>query len=242
MATIRVNKTKDYTVMSNHHFKEKGMSLKAKGLLSLMLSLPDNWDYSIAGLATLSKDGKDSVMGALNELEKFGYLIRTKCVDAKGRFAGYDYDIYEKPHTEKPKEDAPYAEKPNTEKPPQLNTNELSTKKSITNQSIIKDIIDYLNEKAETQYRATTPKTIELISARLKEGFTIDDFILVIDKKVAEWKGTDFEQYIRPATLFGTKFEGYLNAKPKAAAKPTSGIMDDYRRMQEKIDNGGLFD
>ena len=72
-----VHKTSDYTVMSNTHFKEKEMTLRAKGLLSLMLSLPDDWDYSIAGLCTLSKDGKDSVMNALLELEEFGYLVRT---------------------------------------------------------------------------------------------------------------------------------------------------------------------
>ena len=111
------------------------------------------------------------------------------------------------------------------------------------NKPFIKEIIDYLNEKAETKYKVTTAKTVECINARLKEGFVISDFIAVIDKKTAEWKGTDFEQYLRPTTLFGTKFEGYLNAKINTQTqKQTSGIMDDYRRIQEKIDNGGLFD
>ena len=73
MSIIRVHKTANYTVMSNNHFKEKQMSLKAKGLLSLMLSLPDDWNYSVSGLVKLSKDGKDSVMSALAELETFGY-------------------------------------------------------------------------------------------------------------------------------------------------------------------------
>ena len=81
MAVMRVHKNANFTVMSNYHFREKKMSLKAKGLLSLMLSLPNDWDYSIAGLATLSKDGKDSVMSALKELEQFGYLTRTRLVD-----------------------------------------------------------------------------------------------------------------------------------------------------------------
>lgn len=135
MAVMRVHKNANYTVMSNHHFKEKKMSLKAKGLLSMMLSLPDDWDYSIAGLATLSKDGKDSVMSALKELEAFGYLIRTRLVDERGRFAGYDYDIFEEP------QHAPYSDFPNTEKsdaenPAQLNTKESSTKE------IKKDKID----------------------------------------------------------------------------------------------------
>lgn len=134
---FRVNKNKDYTVISNCHLKDKRLSLKAKGLLSLMLSLPDDWDYSINGLVSLSKDGKDSVMNTLTEIENAGYLTRTRAVDSKGRFSGYDYNIFEKPNaenpypgnpnTEKPDAEKPDAEKPNAETPPQLNTKELNT-------------------------------------------------------------------------------------------------------------------
>ena len=88
--------------MSNYHFKEKKMSLKAKGLLSLMLSLPDDWNYSISGLVTLSKDGKDSVMSALGELEEFGYLTRVRLTNSKGQFSGVEYNIYEEPQRENP--------------------------------------------------------------------------------------------------------------------------------------------
>ena len=128
MSVFRINKTANYTVMSNHHFKEKKMSLKAKGLLSLMLSLPDDWDYSVSGLATLSKDGKDSIMSALAELEKFGYLTRTRLTNEKGQFAGIEYNIYEVPQPQNPTAEEPIsdnenAEKSNSEKPQQLNTN-----------------------------------------------------------------------------------------------------------------------
>lgn len=129
MAVMRVHKNANYTIMSNHHFKEKKMSLKAKGLLSLMLSLPDDWDYSINGLATLSKDGKDSVMSALKELEAFGYLIRTRLTDERGRFAGYDYDIFEEPKSA-PYSEIPKTENSDTENPPQLNTKASRTKKT----------------------------------------------------------------------------------------------------------------
>ena len=78
MPVIRVNKTKDYTVMSNYHFKEKDMSLKAKGLLSLMLSLPDNWGYSVEGLVNICKENETSINTALKELKLFGYLSVTK--------------------------------------------------------------------------------------------------------------------------------------------------------------------
>jgi hypothetical protein len=131
MGTIRVHKTNNFTVMSNFHFKEKKMSLKAKGLLSLMLSLPDDWNYSISGLVTLSKDGKDSVMSALAELEKFGYLERERVTNSKGQFSGVEYNIYEqpqqgKPVAEKQNEEKRKADKPNAENRQQLNTNSIN--------------------------------------------------------------------------------------------------------------------
>lgn len=134
MAVFRVHKNENYTVLSNYHFKEKGMSLKAKGLLSLMLSLPENWDYSAAGLVTLSKDGKDSVNAALKELEKFGYLKRSQAIDERGKFSGYNYEIFEKPiEAEKAGEiPAPLTENPSTEKPTTENPQQLSNKELIT--------------------------------------------------------------------------------------------------------------
>lgn len=119
---FRINKTENYTVMGNYHLREKELSLKAKGLMSLMLSLPKDWNYSINGLAKLSKGGKDSVMSALSELESLGYIARTRSVNEKGQFNGYDYEVYEHPCSEKP-----YTENPNTENPLQINTNILNT-------------------------------------------------------------------------------------------------------------------
>lgn len=79
MATVfRVQKTKDFTVMSNHHLKNKDLSLRSKGLLSFMLSLPEDWDYSLKGLATLNKEGIDAIRSAINELEAFGYIERSR--------------------------------------------------------------------------------------------------------------------------------------------------------------------
>ena len=124
MATIRVNKNKNYTVMSNYHLQDKNLTLKAKGILSLMLSLPDNWDYSINGLTTFSRDGRDSVVTALQELEKNGYLVRTQKLNDKGQFDGYIYDIYE---VKQPNTDFPH-----TEKPIQINNKEKIIKKQIT--------------------------------------------------------------------------------------------------------------
>lgn len=139
MAVIRVEKTENYTVMSNNHFKERQMSLRAKGLLSLMFSLPDNWDYSIKGLCAICKENPSAIRAALAELERFGYLRREQQKNEKGRFL-YEYTVYEKPYTEKPHTVKPHTEEPYTEKPPQLNINELNIKELNTgsiNHSII---------------------------------------------------------------------------------------------------------
>lgn len=162
MAVFRVHKNENYTVLSNYHFKEKGMSLKAKGLLSLMLSLPENWDYSAAGLVTLSKDGKDSVNAALKELEKFGYLRRTQAYDSGGKFRGYNYEIFEqptdlkaeKPTTGKPFAENPSTEKPTTENPPQLNKKELNTKKSNIKKSSTEEEVEERKNKGGSTYDA----------------------------------------------------------------------------------------
>lgn len=155
MATFRVHKNANYTVMSNHHLRNKGLSLKAKGLLSLMLSLPNDWDYSIKGLATLSNDGKDAVMSTLNELEKFGYLIRTRSTNEKGQFQGYEYDIYEdpkdRPFSDPPKAENPYTENPNTGNPPQINTNKPSIEEPNKEKEL--DKIDKLDKRLSPDFR-----------------------------------------------------------------------------------------
>ena len=117
MPVIRVNKTKDYTVMANYHFRDKNLSLKAKGLLSMMLSLPNGWGYSVEGLAKLSSDGRASVMAALKELEKFHYLRRSQARDNSGKLGEAIYDIYEQPWSEKPTTVKPTTEKPTAENP-----------------------------------------------------------------------------------------------------------------------------
>ena len=135
MTVVRVNKTANYTVLSNYHFKERNMSLKAKGLLSLMLSLPEDWNYTISGLVKLSKDGKDGVMAALVELEKFGYLSRERTTNSKGQFSGIEYNIYEKPQRDLPIADKPILDNPNAENAKLLNTKELN--KDLLNTDII---------------------------------------------------------------------------------------------------------
>lgn len=196
--------------MSNYHFKEKKMSLKAKGLLSLMLSLPDDWNYSVSGLCRLSKDGKDSVMSGLAELEKFGYLSRSQLYNAKGQFSGIEYNIYEQPQTENPiaaNQIAanPISAKQDAENRPQLNTNPLRTNenkdinKSSTNESISEsDLYEILVEIDDTElaelyreyveWRSTTdaPLTKQGLTMLIKRCERLSGFDVSIQKAMVE--------------------------------------------------------
>ena len=132
MTVIKVNKTKNYTVMSNYHLKEKEMSLKAKGLLSLMLSLPDNWDYSIAGLVAICKENETAIKSTLEELKEFGYLkvIKKLPNETKSGRIEYEYLVYEqKQEGEKQGVEFLGVEFLGVENPTQLNTNKSNTNK-----------------------------------------------------------------------------------------------------------------
>ena len=103
MAVYRVEKSQNYTCMSNHHLRNENLSLKAKGLLSVMLSLPDNWDYTTKGLATICKVGVDCINSTVKELEKEGYIIRTRCRNSKGQMTKMEYVILEVPKNRRSK-------------------------------------------------------------------------------------------------------------------------------------------
>lgn len=207
MSLFRVHKTKDFTIMSNTHFKEREMSLKAKGLLSLMLSLPDDWSYNIKGLCALSKDGKDSVMSALSELEKFGYLTRTRETDSKGRFSGVRYDIFETPQHENPISENqnsvnPNSDSSNSEEPPLLITNSINhLENKILNEferdndeeiyEILRDISDSELRELYTDYvlqrrengSPLTPKGLRMLIVR---GFRLSDSNMAVHRAIVE--------------------------------------------------------
>ena len=189
MSTFRVNKNVNYTVMSNYHLQDKKLSLKAKGLLSYMLSLPDDWDYSLKGLTTGCKDGLDSVRTAVLELEEHGYVRRQKVRNAKGQIIDYDYQVYESPveddpavpgkeggpsdpsATKSPKSrmkpcsspflDFPNLAEPNLEKATQQNTNKQNTKRQSTNLSGQTDeSVDF--DQMEAQVREEFRERLEI--------------------------------------------------------------------------------
>ncbi len=175
MAVFRVQKTEDYTVMSNYHLRDKGLSLKAKGLLSQMLSLPEDWDYTLAGLSYINKESKDAIRSAVKELETAGYVVRRQTTDETGKFSTNEYIIYERPvavpPSGTPSSDIPSSENPTTEKPLSENPTQLNTKKSNTEkQNTDRQNIDSLpipSAPFQQQTRQREPKrreTMENIS------------------------------------------------------------------------------
>ena len=159
MAVFRVEKNKGYTVMSNHHLRDRDLSLKAKGLLSQMLSLPEDWDFTLAGLSRINRESIDAIRSAIRELEEAGYITRSRERDEKGRLRGADYVIYEQPVSAPPMQEAPasgdpMSEKPTSENPTLENTTQLnkdisktdlSKKEKINTDQSITDSIPFLS-------------------------------------------------------------------------------------------------
>ena len=161
MAVYRVNKSRNYTVMSNFHLRDKNLSLKAVGLLSKMLSFNDGWKFSTRGLSAICKEGPDAILSALKELEKYGYLVRHRQRDNKGRMGSMVFEIYEEPqpdfphtdnpHMEKPDVDYPDVDEPHEENPARINTNQVITQERNNSlskyQSINPDGMDVIDER-----------------------------------------------------------------------------------------------
>ena len=208
MAKFKVNKTKDYTIMSNYHLKEKNMSLKAKGLLSVMLSLPDNWDYSISGLVAISLENETSIKSALSELKKLGYLEVIKLMPNESETGRIDYiyNIYEKPKQEGKKQEVENLplEILDVENQGQLNTNNKYNNINIINTK--KQNIDYINNNSSSSIEKcdTIYDFLEQNFGRTLNGIEIE--------MIKEWNDNELTRYaIKQAVLNGKYNVKYIN-------------------------------
>ena len=198
MSVFRVEKTKGYTVMSNHHLRNHALSLKAKGLLSQMLSLPEDWDYTLQGLAQINKESIDAIREAVRDLERAGYIKRSRERDERGCLRGTVYTIYEQPHTEPTSEEPaqalptldnptlekPMLEKPTLENPTQLNTESTKKRKRQSKDLSITDSIPFPSgfPDAPTQKRTEAKETFESYRELILENIDYD--VLVDDPHV----------------------------------------------------------
>lgn len=239
MSVFRVNKTKNYSIISNFHFKERGLSLKAKGLLSLMLSLPDDWNYSISGLVTLSKDGKDSVMSALAELEKFGYLKRTRLTNSKGQFSGVEYDIFEEPQPESPvaeeqDEDNQKEVSSNAEDRTQLITNSINNEfnKELKEQNTNGELYDIIRKNVA--FEALLPYFDSYVDMRSDIGAPISpsglEMLIQRCNRLAKYNINKQRVMLEAATINGWKNVYSPNDNEAPAAVREN---DTYRKLYE---------
>lgn len=217
MSVVRMNKTENFTVMSNFHFKEKKMSLKAKGLLSLMLSLPNDWDYSISGLVSICKENETAIKNTLNELQKFGYLIVSKLMpnkEEKRSRIEYIYDIFESPQEVKkqPPENLPLENQP-VDNRVQLSTNEQSTNEQSTNDAVINSFNSCKSKEKKPKSNKTPWKKVQTLfgldrrspSIKEKESAT---------RWVDEWEMPDeliLEAYNRCIDSIGKYRNAYID-------------------------------
>ncbi len=222
MAVFRVERNRGYTVMSNHHLRNKELTLKAKGLLSQMLSLPEDWDYTLAGLSHINRESIDAIRTAVWELEKAGYITRRQGRDEKGKMTAIEYTIYEQPQpplsdnpalenptTGKPILENPTTDKPTTENPTQLNKEiqrtDLPTKEKImTDEQSTHSIPIHSpnpspydgNAKKEPERKrkeASTQSAVEIYREIIKDNIDYD--ILILDN------GMEKERMVWSATL-----------------------------------------
>ena len=215
MAVFRLERTRDYTVMSNHHLRDKRLSLKAKGLLSQMLSLPDDWDYTLSGLAYINRESKDAIRSAVNELERAGYVQRHQTTNASGKFSVNEYIIYERPIStnpspEKPSSDIPTPDKPLQDNPTQINTKKSKKEKQSTDLQNIDSIPSFRNSpkskrsesaNAYQDYRDLICENIEYENLKQQnpcDADSIDEIlelmleVVCAKRKISRIAGTDF--------------------------------------------------
>lgn len=215
-----IKSTENYSIISNYHLWDDRLSNATKGILTIMLCLPKDWNFTAQGFEKVSTDGETRIASQLKELEKYGYLERCPIKDEQShKFVDWEYKIYEKPFR-----DFPVVEKPVVENQAQLNTYKTKRiiglndrKENILKEKtdLVKEIIAYLNAKTGKRFTHTNKETLKHINGRLSEGATLEDFKKVIDIKCSQWLGdTRMEEYLRPSTLFApSKFESYLNTK-----------------------------
>ena len=211
MAVFRIEKTRDYTVMANHHLRNTELSLKAKGLLSLMLSLPEEWDYTTKGLARICKDGVDSICAGVRELEDHGYVVRERIRNPNGQLGAIEYPILEQPRTSEPKREKPergnpvqanpVLGKPEQENPAQLNTYRTNKEESNTlsinpypiNSYPINPVTDQMGIDRMDIYREIIKENIEYDT--MKDNFPydyerLDEIVELMAETLASKKAT----------------------------------------------------
>ena len=253
MSTFRVNKNVNYTVMSNHHLQDKRLSLKAKGLLSYMLSLPDDWDYSLKGLTTGCRDGIDSVRSAVHELEDGGYLCRSKVRDARGRIIDYNYEVFELPQKERiekrlaPVPNSPSSENPMSGFPTLENPTQQNTKaKSALGSADVLSVLLQVRSKMRN-YNYTLNSAEDLTEDEQIEWFEVlnnaGSRVSIIQMRFSKLKAHGIDIYKQYTNLYRTRvyeagYEDFFTPQKTNVSYPVAALNPAYEVITQKPHSG----
>lgn len=227
MSKITIKKkTSNFTIIDNTCLQDISLSWKAKGLLTYLLHLPDDWTIYLNDLKNRSSDGKDSTRSGLDELIKNKYIKR-KSIRLNGRFNGYEYEVFEKPYqVGKTDTEKPTSEKPTSENPTILNTkdNKLLKEKNTNIYKDIKIFIETLNQLTGKKFK-TIKSVEENIKQLYSEGYTKEDILTVINKMCKYWINTQYKNGLTPSKLFNpNKFDEWLNLDTGEKKEKTNNI------------------
>lgn len=214
----------NFVATSRQIAQDERLTWKARGIFLYLASMNDGWNFYVDEIAKHSPQGKEALQGGIKELEKYGYLKRVRTRKEKGYLSTFDWELYFEPvylQQENPSEGKTLRQ----EKCPLISNNNNKKQETISNNknNILsscsipyQEIVEYLNKQTGKKFKYKSKATQRLIKARWNEGFKLDDFKKVIDNKCLDWlRDEKMSEYLRPATLFGTKFESYLNQKIK---------------------------
>lgn len=216
----------NFVTTSRQIAQDDRLTWKARGIFLYLASMSEGWNFYVEEVAKHSPQGKRALQSGLKELEEYGYLKRVRKHKENGDLSTFNWELSFNPVSlqQQNRSEAEMLRKPNE---PLINNNNNKYQETINNnnnnkmsscEAPYKEIIDYLNEQTGKKFRYKSKATQRLIHARLQEGYTKDDFKKVIDNKVADWKGSKWEKYWQPETLFSAKhFESYLNESVKTS-------------------------
>lgn len=225
----------NFVATSRQIAQDERLTWKARGIFLYLASMNDGWNFYVDEIAKHSPQGKEALQHGIKELEKYGYLKRVRTRKEKGHLSTFDWELYFEPvylQQENPSEGKTLQqENPSEgktlrqEKRPLISNNNNKEQETISNNNNnilsscsipYQEIVEYLNKRTGKKFKYKSKATQRLIKARWNEGFKLDDFKKVVDNKCLDWlRDEKMSEYLRPATLFGTKFESYLNQKTK---------------------------
>jgi uncharacterized phage protein (TIGR02220 family) len=235
MKIFRVTKDKNYTTINNTIFKDKTISCKTKGFFATIMSLPDDWDFSVNGIKEILLEGKSSVYSFINELESKGYLIKKQIRNFDGKLSSVEYTFFETPINKEiePHTDLLETVEPLTVNRPQLSTNTINNLNNKTNVIDFDALLVFFNKTTGKNIRLINPKTKAQFLTRLKEGYTKEDIMKAIINCSVDKYHIENPKYLTPEFISrADKIEKYANSTNKQAILPTDWFSRELTKEQ----------